>query len=254
MEELKEILINLKEMGACGIKISFEDEGALYNEIISMRNLTSSVGVQLSVKIGGCEAKRDIIDCIDLGADAIVAPMVESGFALKKFLKSLSAYKYDKKKGFNLETVGAYNNLSELAPTFDKLDFVTFGRVDFVGSLGKDRDYVDSDDIFNKVSDVFKEGRKHNTMNYMGGAISIKSKDFIGKLIEQDLIDKFETRYIIYDVHQIKFKDFEKLLYWGNVFEVKWLKYVSERYSMHASKDVERIKLIESRILCNKQD
>jgi len=56
MEELKEILINLKEMGACGIKISFEDEGALYNEIISMRNLTSSVGVQLSVKIGGCEA------------------------------------------------------------------------------------------------------------------------------------------------------------------------------------------------------
>ena len=65
MEELKQILTELKNMGCCGIKVSFEDEGALYNEIISMRSLTKDVGLDLSVKIGGCEAKRDITDCID---------------------------------------------------------------------------------------------------------------------------------------------------------------------------------------------
>ena len=63
MEKIREILSTLKSMGCSGIKISFEDEGALLNEVISMRKLTSSIGVELSVKIGGCEAKRDIVEC-----------------------------------------------------------------------------------------------------------------------------------------------------------------------------------------------
>jgi hypothetical protein len=46
--------------------------------------------------------------------------------------------------------------------------------------------------------------------------------------------------------------NFEKLLYWGNVFEVEWLKYINERYMHHANKDVKRIKMIEERIAANK--
>ena len=132
MDRLKVILLDLKSLGCCAIKISFEDEGALYNEVISMRKLTAEVGVELSVKIGGCEAKRDIIDCIDLDCDTIVAPMIESSFSLKKFLKSLDCYKYNKKKGFNLETIQGYTNLNELSESFYKVVFVTLGRVDFV--------------------------------------------------------------------------------------------------------------------------
>jgi hypothetical protein len=252
MDSLKNILLKLKELGCSGIKISFEDEGALYNEIISMRNLTSSVDLELSIKIGGCEAKRDIVDCIDLNGDTIVAPMIESKFSLEKFLKSLDAYKYSKKKGFNLETMGAYKNLDELSLLFNKVDFVTLGRVDFVGSLGKDRDFVDTDEMYSIVENVFKKAREHNTLCYMGGAVSIHSKDFIKKLINNNLLDKFETRYIIYDVHNLDMNHFEKLLYWGNVFEVEWLKYVHDRYMLHANKDVKRIKMIEERIAVNK--
>ena len=252
MDALKNILIHLKEMGCSGIKVSFEDEGALYNEIITMRNLTTSVDLELSVKIGGCEAKRDIIDCMDLNCDTIVAPMVESKFSLNKFMKSLSTYNYDKKKGFNLETIQSYKNLDELSELFNKLDFVTVGRVDFVGSLDKDRDYVDSDEMYKMVEDVFKKAREQKTMCYMGGAVSIKSHDFIKKLIEKDLIDKFETRYIIYDVHKLDIKDLDKLLYWGNVFEVEWLKFIHTRYMLHANKDVKRIQMIEERIKQNK--
>lgn len=252
MEKLKEILVNLKEMGCSGIKVSFEDEGALYNEIISMRNLTTSVGLELSVKIGGCEAKRDIVDCMDLNCDTIVAPMIESKFALNKFFKSLDAYKYDKKKGFNLETIQAYKNLEELSTLFNKVDFVTVGRVDFVGSLDKDRDFVDSPEMYEMVENVFIKARENNTMCYMGGAVSINSKNFIEKLIEKQLLDKFETRYIIYDVHRLDIKDLDKLLYWGNVFEVEWLKFIHNRYNLHSNKDVKRIKMIEERIAMNK--
>ena len=252
MDNLAKILIKLKELGCSGIKVSFEDEGALYNEIISMSHLTTSVDLELSIKIGGCEAKRDIIDCIDLNCETIVAPMIESKFALEKFLKSLDAYKYDKKKGFNLETIVSYHNLEEISTLFNKIDFVTVGRVDFVGSLSKDRDYVDTDEMYKMVEDIFKKARENNTLCYMGGAVSINSKDFIKKLFDNNLIDKFETRYIIYDAHSIDFDNFNKLLYWGNVFEVEWLKFINNRYMLHANKDVKRIKMIEERISGNK--
>jgi hypothetical protein len=250
-EKLKSILSKLSELGCSGIKVSFEDEGALYNEIITMRNLTTSVGVELSVKIGGCEAKRDIIDCIDLNCDTIVAPMVETEFSLKKFLKSLDIYHYDKKKGFNLETIQSFENLDKLSKHFDKLDFVTVGRVDFVGSLEKDRNYVDTDDMFEKVKKVFHVAREKGTMCYLGGAVTINSKKFLEDLIKDNLLDKFETRYIIYDAHKINIEELDKLLYWGNVFEVEWLKFIHNRYSGHANKDVERIKMIEERIAKN---
>jgi hypothetical protein len=251
MDYLKNILLKLKEMGCCGIKISFEDEGALYNEIISMRNLTTSIGLELSVKIGGCEAKRDIIDCIDLNCETIVAPMIESKFALEKFLKSLDAYKYDKKKGFNLETIGAYHNLEEISSIFNKVDFVTVGRVDFVGSLGKDRDYVDTDEMYSILENVFKKARENNIKCFLGGAITTESKDFIKNLIDSDLLDKFETRYVIFDTTKININELEKLIYYANVFEVEWLKYISSKYMLYANKDTSRIKMIEERLSKN---
>ena len=92
--------------------------------MMSMRYLTSSAGLNLSIKIGGCEAKRDIVDCLDLGCDAIVSPMIESSFALKKFINSLNQYNYDREKGINVETINAYRCLDELSNEFSKLDFV----------------------------------------------------------------------------------------------------------------------------------
>jgi hypothetical protein len=252
MDKLIVVLNELKELGCCGIKLSFEDEGALFNEAVTMRKLTAQVDVGLSIKIGGCEAKRDIVDCIDLDCDTIVAPMIESEFALKKFLKSLDFYKCDKKKGFNLETIAAYNKLEELSIEFNKVDFVTIGRVDFVSSMNRDRSFVDTEEMYEKVKKVFEVAREKKILCYLGGAISIQSKKFIENLIQEKLIDKFETRYIIYDVHQIDFNNFEKLLYLGNVFEVEWLKYVSSRYLSHGNKDVARIKMIEERIAMNK--
>ena len=251
MNILVKCLNKLKEIGCSGIKISFEDEGALLNEMISMRYLTSTVGVELSVKIGGSESKRDIVDCTDINCNSIVAPMVESSFSLKKFLSSLKQYNYLGKKGFNLETIISYNNLDELSNDFENIDFVTVGRVDFVGSLGKDRSYVNSEEIYNIVTNVFKKAREHNIKCYLGGAITIESKDFIKNLIDNNLLDKFETRYIIFDTSKININELEKLIFYANVFEVEWLKYVSSKYMLYANKDSSRIKMIEERISKN---
>jgi len=252
MNELKIIVSQLKDLGCSGIKISYEDEGALLNEVISMRYLTASVGINLSIKIGGCEAKRDIVDCLNISCDTIVAPMIESAFALNKFSKSLKQYNFNGEKGFNLETINAYNNLEDITTEFSCIDFVTFGRVDFVGSLNKDRSYVNSDEMYEIVKNVFSKTKECGKKCYLGGAISINSKDFIGKLINNDLIDKFETRYIIFDAKKINFEEFNTLLKLANIFEVEWMKFISERYGKLFNKDTERIKMMEERININK--
>lgn len=252
MDKLIVVLNKLKELGCCGVKLSFEDEGALFNEAVTMRKLTAQVDLGLSIKIGGCEAKRDIVDCIDLDCDTIVAPMIESEFALRKFLKSLDFYKCDKKKGFNLETISAYHNLEELSSLFNNIDFVTVGRNDFVSSMNKNINFVDSEEIYEKVKKIFTVARKKNILCNVGGALTMNSKEFIEKLIHDGLLDKFETRYIVYDVKRIDFNNFEKLLYLGFVFEVEWLKYISSRYLFYGNKDLARIKITEERIAMNK--
>ena len=155
------------------------------------------------------------------------------------------------KRGFNLETIISYNNLDELSNDFKHIDFVTVGRVDFVGSLGKDRSYVNSEEIYNIVTNVFKKARENNIKCFLGGAITIESKDFIKNLIDNHLLDKFETRYVIFDTTKININELEKLIYYANVFEVEWLKYVSSKYMLYANKDSLRIKMIEERISKN---
>ena len=106
--------------------------------------------------------------------------------------------------------------------------------------------------MYEMVKATFEKARECGTKCYLGGAVSINSKEFITKLVNANLLDKFETRYIIYDVHNLNINDLEKLLYWGNVFEVEWLKYIHARYSLYANKDLNRIKMIEERISANK--
>lgn len=250
MDELKNILINLKNIGAIGIKISFEDEGALLNEMITMRYLTSNVGLEMSVKIGGCEAKRDITDCINLCVDSIVAPMIESKFSLHKFIQSVRQYNYKGKIGFNLETINSYNNLEELNELFDDIDFVTFGRVDFVSSINKTREFVDSEEIYNMIKNVYTCVKNKNKKCYLGGAISIKSLESINKLLQNNLLDKYETRYIIFNAKSIN--DMNYALYLANLFEVEWMKYISNKYNEYSMKDNKRIKMIEDRLENNK--
>jgi hypothetical protein len=134
---------------------------------------------------------------------------------------------------------------------FDKVDFITFGRVDFVKSLDKDRSFVDSEEMYQNVKNVFEKAREYNLSCYLGGAITINSKDFIEKLMNNNLLDKFETRYIMFDVNKININDFNRLLHYANIFEVEWLKYIHNRYNTFANKDIKRIEMISERLSKN---
>lgn len=249
LEELKYLMRKLRTLGGVGIKISFEEEGAQLNEIITMRYLTASQGFSLSVKIGGCEAKRDIIDSINLSADVIVAPMIESSFSLEKFIGAINTTGYKNRKGFNLETIQGFLNLQEIiSSSLGNIDFITFGRGDFASSLGYDKQFINSIECYNYVSSVFTKAKLIGLTCNLGGVISMDSHDFISRLYHAGLLDVFETRYVIISMQDANIHDFKDILYYSTMFEIKWIEYVSNRYNKYSQKNTERINIIQERM------
>ena len=60
-ENIFHLLCDLKEnCHAVAVKSEFESEGASYDEILYLKKLISPLPLELTVKIGGCEAIRDM--------------------------------------------------------------------------------------------------------------------------------------------------------------------------------------------------
>jgi len=162
MKSLIRNLKYLKSIGVIGVKQSLEDEGASFKDIEMMRKITIAAKIDLNVKIGGCEAKNDIFFCKNINTNSIVAPMIESKYALKKFIQSV-----EKKNKIliliNLETDLALKNLNSIIKSkyFQFLDGIVIGRSDIAGSMNLEKKDVNSKKIFNKVHYVFKKIKKY---------------------------------------------------------------------------------------------
>lgn len=84
------LLLELKEVhNVSGVKMEFEAEGTRMEEAMRLKEISTRVGLELTVKVGGCEAVKDMFESASLGVDHLVAPMVETQYALKKYLNAL---------------------------------------------------------------------------------------------------------------------------------------------------------------------
>lgn len=253
--ECVRILTDLVEnYGLIGVKTSFEDEGASFNEVLRLKEICNQSKTKVTLKIGGPEAIRDIKDSVIIGVKGLVAPMVESEFGLKKFIQAVNNnlpadVVSSLQMNVNIETITAVSNIDKIlsSKSAESLYGVTVGRVDLVSSMNKDRKAVNSDEVYNIAHDVFEKTKKLGAKACIGGAVSIDSHDFLKKLHSAKLLDKFETRYAIFDP-SITLKNLSRALFKAQMFEYEWLNNKMEYYQSLANQDESRIKMIQSRI------
>ena len=249
MKQLIKQLKSLKHLDVVGIKQSTEDEGALHNDILTMRRITEACGLKLSVKIGGCEAKTDIDFCNIIGSDGIVAPMVESEFAMQKFIESTIDMK-DIKYYINVESKTAYKNLSNIldSPSSKLLSGIVIGRSDLVKSYGYDKTQVDTKFINDIVKDILTQCKKYNLDTLMGGNISPTSSVFIKKMYDSKLLNYIETRNVIIKLTDKNCNNISEIIKSSLMFESEWLEYKSNFHSKISEQYINRSIQIKNRL------
>jgi hypothetical protein len=251
--EMIDLLKKGKEKyGYVSVKAEFEAEGTRVDELLRLIDISQKADLQLTVKIGGCEAKRDLMESKQFGVDYIVAPMVETDYALSKYiLAKNSVYSEFEQKHtdflVNIETKTAYENrekISNLAK--NNINGLVFGRVDFSESLGVGRDGIHSEDVTSKVLEIASICKKNNLDLVVGGAVSSDSIEVL-KRISEVYLTRFETRKIVFEASAVEDISINEGLYNAVHFELLWLQNKKSYYSVIEKEDDLRIKMLNDR-------
>jgi len=255
MIQLISELKDLKKYGVVGIKQSFEDEGVLFDDVVKMKRICDSAEAYVSVKIGGCEAISDMNNCLSLDVNGIVAPMVESEFALQKFVEAvITNIDIDKRDNINfyinVESKTAYENLDKIlsSPSSKLLTGVVVGRSDLTKSFGYGKQDVVSKEMCDIVTDILKQCKDYGFKTLMGGNIGSSSIKFIKQLHKDKLLNNIETRNVIMDLSKVNINNLDNLIKKALFFESNWLNYKASYYNRIGNQYIERSKTILDRI------
>ena len=250
-KKMLDILKYLKEEhDIIAIKAEFEAEGSRTDELVMLNEIIFRADMKLYIKIGGCEAVRDLDQCRLLGASGIMAPMIESPFAMKKFVSAAHKVYGNEWENIewiiNAETVLCHQNLDDILEEGKGfLTTIAIGRVDLSSSMGLSRKEINGDAVYEKTKDIADRSKAKGYKVNFGGGISFDAIPFIQKMYPSN--DRFETRKVVF--HS---SDNEKKLKDGILkameFETLYLKNKCEYYDRMAIEDQERLKMMAKRL------
>lgn len=251
---LKDLLIDLKiNHNAVGIKSEFEDEGASLEEVKMIKNIADFCNVKLTVKIGGCGSLNDINQAKGLNVDSIVAPMIESSYALKKFiLTAESVYQQNLPSLFiNIETISGYKNFDEIANSeeFNRLTGIVVGRFDLAKSIGLECKDCNGDIVFDIVQTLAAKTASRGKIFTVGGGVNTNSLEFFNKI--SNYLNYFETRKVVFDANSIIKNNDILAIEKAIKFELLWLNLKQELYGYTSDKDNKRFNILNLRLNSN---
>ena len=242
------------EFGYVSVKAEFEAEGTRIDELLRLVELVHRARLELTVKIGGCEAVRDLLESRQIGVRYIVAPMVETPYALSKYVQAKNAiYLAEERQDtdflFNIETHTGFQNrqqLAEQATVKDGVQGMVFGRVDYTGSLGVTRESVNDARVTKDVIEIALLCKSRGLDLVVGGGVSKDSIACLRQVAEVHL-SRFETRKIVFDGNSINSSRIESGLLEAVHFELLWLLNKQAYYTTISEEDGKRIDMLEAR-------
>ena len=236
------------DFAVVGIKAEFEAEGTRTEELMRLKEICLHSGMSLTLKIGGCEAIRDMYDARAVGVNHLVAPMVESRFALQKYLQAVDlVFPLDEQEEVeflvNIETVVAAKNFGNMLdiPEINKLDGMVLGRSDLSCSMGIDKKDINGAEVFEVTKSTLMKAKEKNLTTVIGGTISVESIPFLSSLIDLGLIDRFETRKVCFSCPDALVKDTSEGIRKSLEFELMWLQNKKNHYNRISGEDEVRL-------------
>ncbi|MBR4592817.1 MAG: aldolase [Elusimicrobiaceae bacterium] len=251
LETLKDLKANHHVIG---IKAEFEAEGTRMEEALRLKEVVTKAGLDLFIKVGGCEAIKDMFDARTIGVKGIVGPMIETAYAMQKYVKATRfVFPQEEREQMeffvNVETATGAENLDQMiaTPEFKEIAGIVLGRVDMTGSMGLTREDINSETIF-KVAEIFcRKMQAQGKKMVIGGGVSAHSLPFFARL-PKGALTKFETRKIIFDAPAaLADPNADKGILKAVGFELMWLKNKRDFYGMIFKEDEQRLTMLEAR-------
>ena len=232
-----------------GLKTGTEIEDMGFAEISEMHEICRPAS--LTVKIGGPEARRDMRESLAIGVDVILAPMVETEYALSNFVAAFDEICSEvhhvhkiPKLAINLETSTAMQNLDTMirSSAFQRLSQVTIGRGDLSKSMNLG---VDDNEVIAITASALKKIKNAGKLTSVGGGWNVASVAATSSKFNSTTIN---TRHVALENNSAFQKNAEDSLYAALVFEVKLYDYFAIRFPERKTFYLSRKKVLAQRL------
>lgn len=243
MNELENRMVSLliqmrDEFHLVGVKGEFEAEGARLEELLRLKEIATKAGVELTTKIGGCEAITDMRFARSIGATQIVAPMIESAFAARKFVGAAKAVYPEGERSavglfINVETVNGARNFDDICalPEGAQLAGLDIGRVDLAGSMGLPGEECNDDRVLDTCLSMCEKWRKAFPEKEctVGGFLNLRTVRFL-ESIPPELKVGCESKKIVLGPGAIREGRLREAFLLAIEFEQLWYQNCMESY------------------------